>query len=112
MLCERKGVEIIEANACPDHIHMLVSIPPKYSVSEFMGYLKGKSSLLIFDKFANMKYRYGNRQFWCRGYCGTQKKAIEEYIRNQLKEDREYEQLTMKELIDPFTGELSNKDKK
>ena len=63
-LCERKGVEIIEAEACPDHIHMLVSIPPKYSVSEFMGYLKGKSSLMIFDKFANMKYRYGNRQFW------------------------------------------------
>ena len=72
MLYERKGVEIIEANACPDHIHMLVSIPPKYSVSEFMGYLKGKSSLMIFDKFANMKYRYGNRQFWGRGYCGTQ----------------------------------------
>ena len=116
MLCERKGVEIIEANACPDHIHMLVSIPPKYSVSEFMGYLKGKSSLMIFDKFANMKYRYGKRQFWCRGYyvdtVGRNKKAIEEYIRNQLKEDKEYEQLTMKELIDPFTGEPSNKDKK
>ena len=116
MLCERKGVEIIEANACPDHIHMLVSIPPKYSVSEFMGYLKGKSSLMIFDKFANMKYRYGNRQFWCRGYyvdtVGRNKKAIEEYIRNQLKEDKEYEQLTMKELIDPFTGEPNNKDKK
>ena len=92
MLCERKGVEIIEANACPDHIHMLVSIPPKYSVSEFMGYLKGKSSLMIFDKFANMKYRYGNRQFWGRGYyvdtVGRNKKAIEEYIRNQLKEER------------------------
>ena len=70
ILCERKGVEIIEAQACPDHIHMLVSIPPKYSVSEFMGYLKGKSSLMIFDQFANMKYRYGNRQFWCRGYYG------------------------------------------
>ena len=86
-LCDRKGVEIIEAEACPDHIHMLVSIPPKYSVSEFMGYLKGKSSLMIFDKFANMKYRYGNRQFWCRGYyvdtVGRNKKAIEEYIRNQ-----------------------------
>ena len=67
-LCERKGVEIIRAEACADHIHMLVSIPPKYSVSEFMGYLKGKSSLMIFDRFANMKYRYGNRQFWCRGY--------------------------------------------
>ena len=115
-LCERKGVEIIEAEACPDHIHMLVSIPPKYSVSEFMGYLKGKSSLMIFDKFANMMYRYGNRQFWCRGYyvdtVGLNKKAIEEYIRNQLKEDKEYEQLTMKELFDPFTGEPVTRDKK
>lgn len=108
-LCERKGVEIIEAEACPDHIHMLVSIPPKLSVSEFMGYLKGKSSLMIFDRFAQMKYRYGNRQFWCRGYyvdtVGRNKKVIEEYIRNQLEEDRQYEQLTMKELVDPFTGE-------
>ena len=68
MLCERKGVEIHEAEACPDHIHMLVNIPPKLSVSEFMGYLKGKSSLMIFDKFANMKYWNGDRQFWCRGY--------------------------------------------
>ena len=116
VLCERKGVEIIEAEACPDHIHMLVSIPPKYSVSEFMGYLKGKSSLMIFDKFANMKYRYGNRQFWCRGYyvdtVGKNKKVIEEYIRNQLEEDKQYEQLTMKELIDPFTGEQVTKNKK
>ena len=115
-LCERKGVEIIEAQACPDHIHMLVSIPPKYSVSEFMGFLKGKSSLMIFDQFANMKYRYGNRQFWCRGYyvdtVGRNKKAIEEYIRNQLVEDKQYEQLTMKELIDPFTGEPVDKNKK
>ena len=115
-LCERKGIEIIEAEACPDHIHMLVSIPPKYSVSEFMGYLKGKSSLMIFDKFANMKYRYGNRQFWCRGYyvdtVGRNKKAIEEYIRNQLKEDKEYEQLTMKELFDLFTGEPVTRDKR
>ena len=115
-LCDRKGVEIMEAEACPDHIHMLVSIPPKYSVSEFMGYLKGKSSLMIFDKFANMKYRYGNRQFCCRGYyvdtVGRNKKAIEEYIRNQLKEDKEYEQLTMKELFDPFTGEPVTRDKK
>lgn len=112
-LCERKGVEIIEAEACPDHIHMLVSIPPKISVSEFMGYLKGKSSLMIFDKFANMKYRYGNRQFWCRGYyvdtVGRNKKVIEEYIRNQLLEDKNYEQLTMKELVDPFTGESVKK---
>jgi len=109
-LCERKGVEIIEAEACADHIHMLVSIPPKYSVSEFMGYLKGKSSLMIFDKFANMKYRYGNRQFWCRGYyvntVGGNKEAVAKYIRNQLEEDKQYEQLTMKEMIDPFTGEL------
>ena len=108
-LCERKGVEIIEAEACADHIHMLVSIPPKYSVSEFMGYLKGKSSLMIFDKFANMKYRYGNRQFWCRGYyvntVGGNKEAVAKYIRNQLEEDKQYEQLTMKEIIDPFTGE-------
>ena len=115
-LCERKGVEIIEAEACPDHIHMLQNIPPKYSVSEFMGYLKGKSSLMIFDRFANLKYRYGNRQFWCRGYyvttVGRNKKAVEEYIRNQLQEDKEYEQLTMKELIDPFTGERDPKGKK
>ncbi|MNQ93648.1 Transposase IS200 like protein [compost metagenome] len=112
-LCERKGVEIIEAEACVDHIHMLVSIPPKLSVSEFMGYLKGKSSLMIFDQFANMKYRYGSRQFWCRGYyvdtVGRNKKIIEEYIRNQLTEDKNYEQLTMKELIDPFTGESAKK---
>lgn len=115
-LCERKGVEIIEAEACPDHIHMLLNIPLKYSVSEFMGYLKGKSSLMIFDRFANLKYRYGNRQFWCRGYyvttVGRNKKAVEEYIRNQLQEDKEYEQLTMKELIDPFTGERDPKGKK
>jgi putative transposase len=114
-LCERKGVEILEAEACPDHIHMLVSIPPKLSVSEFMGYLKGKSSLMIFDQFANMKYRYGNRQFWCRGYyvdtVGRNKKVIEEYIRNQLTEDKNYEQLTMKELLDPFTGESVKKGK-
>lgn len=114
-LCARKEVEIIEAEACPDHIHMLVSIPPKYSVSEIMGYLKGKSSLMIFDKFANMKYRYGNRQFWCRGYyvdtVGRNKKVIEEYIRNQLEEDKNYEQLTMKELVDPFTGDSVRKGK-
>ena len=108
-LCEWKGVEIIEAEACPDHIHMLVSIPPKISVSSFMGYLKGKSSLMIFDKHANMKYRYGNREFWCRGYyvdtVGKNKKAIAEYIKNQLHEDLAYEQMSIKELIDPFTGE-------
>ena len=114
-LCERKGVTIHEAEACPDHIHMLVSIPPKISVADFMGYLKGKSSLMIFDRYANLKYRYGNRKFWCRGYyvdtVGRNKKAIEEYIRNQLKEDKEYEQLTMSEVVDPFTGEQYGKDK-
>ena len=108
-LCEYKGVEIIEANACKDHIHMLVSIPPKLSVSGFMGYLKGKSSLMIFDKHANMKYKYGNRTFWCRGYyvdtVGRNKKVIEEYIKNQIQEDLAYEQLSLKEYIDPFTGE-------
>lgn len=115
-LCEWKGVEILEAEACPDHIHMLVSIPPKISVSSFMGYLKGKSSLMIFDKHANMKYRYSNREFWCRGYyvdtVGKNKKAIAEYIRNQLQEDLAYEQMSIKELIDPFTGEPVHASKK
>ena len=114
-LCKRKGIEILEAEACPDHIHMLVSIPPKYSVSSVMGYLKGKSSLMIFDKFANLKYKYGNREFWCRGYyvdtVGRNKAAIEKYIRNQLTEDKNEEQLVMKELFDPFTGEPAKKDK-
>ena len=115
-LCERKGVEIIEATACPDHIHMLVSIPPKLSVSSFMGYLKGKSSLMIFDRHANLKYRYGNRQFWCRGYyvgtVGRNKKVIQEYIKNQLQEDILHDQMTMKEFIDPFTGEEIKRSKK
>ena len=108
-LCAYKQVEIIEAEVCKDHIHMLVTIPPKYSVSQIVGYLKGKSSLMIFEKYANMKYKYGNRHFWCRGYyvdtVGKNKKAIEQYIRNQLQEDISYEQLTIKEYIDPFTGE-------
>ncbi|WP_110926170.1 IS200/IS605 family transposase [Bacillus massiliglaciei] len=112
-LCERKGVIIHEANACPDHIHMLVSIPPKLSVSQFMGYLKGKSSLMIFDRHANLKYRYGNRKFWCRGFyvdtVGRNKKQIQEYIRNQLKEDYVADQLTLFEEIDPFAGEKSRK---
>lgn len=115
-LCSYKGVEIIEAEACPDHIHMLVMIPPKYSVSQIMGYLKGKSSLMIFEKYANMKYKYGNRHFWCRGYyvdtVGKNKKAIQEYIKQQLQEDISYEQLTMKEYIDPFTGEPVERNKK
>ena len=108
-LCEYKQVEILEAEACKDHIHMLVSIPPKYSVSQIMGYLKGKSSLMIFEKYANMKYKYGNRHFWCRGYyvdtVGRNKKAIEKYIRNQLQEDISSDQLSMKEYVDPFTGQ-------
>lgn len=108
-ICQRNGIGIIEAEACPDHIHMLVSIPPKLSVSKFMGILKGKSSLMIFDRFANLKYRYGNRHFWCRGYyvdtVGRNKNAIAKYIQNQLQEDQLAEQISMKEYIDPFTGE-------
>ena len=108
-LCEYKGIEILEAEACKDHVHMLVSIPPKYSVSQIMGYLKGKSSLMIFEKYAHMKYKYGNRHFWCRGYyvdtVGKNAKKIEEYIRQQLQEDIAADQITMKEYIDPFTGE-------
>jgi putative transposase len=112
-LCEQKGVEIIEAHACPDHIHMLVSIPPNIRISDFMGYLKGKSSLMIFDRHANLKYKYGNRHFWCRGYyvdtVGRNKKAIEEYIRNQLQEDIASDQVSLKEFIDPFTGSKNTK---
>ena len=108
-LCEYKGIEIIEAEACKDHIHMLESIPPKYSISQIMGYLKGKSSLMIFEKYANLKYKYGNRHFWCRGYyadtVGRNKKAIEQYIRNQLQQDYEDDRLSIKEFVDPFTGE-------
>ena len=107
-LCDYKGIEIIEAEACKDHIHMLVSIPPKYSVAQIMGYLKGKSSLMIFEKYANLKYKYGNRHFWCRGYyvstVGANKKAIQEYIKNQLQEDYSDDQMSIKEYVDPFTG--------
>ncbi len=115
-ICERcEGVEIIEANACEDHIHMLITIPPKMSVSKFMGILKGKSSLMIFDQFANLKYKYGNRHFWCRGYyvdtVGRNKEAIKKYIANQLQEDKLAEQLSMKEYIDPFTGESTKESK-
>ena len=114
-LCERKGVEIIEAKCCPDHIHMLVRIPPKYSVSEIMGYLKGKSSLIIFDRHANLKYKYGNRHFWCRGYyvdtVGKNEKKIAEYIRHQLEEDMIADQISLKEYTDPFTGEQAKKGK-
>ena len=114
-LCERKGIEIIQAELCPDHIHMLIRIPPKYSVSEIMGYLKGKSSLIIFDRHANLKYKYGNRHFWCRGYyldtVGKNAKKIEEYIRNQLREDATADQISMKEYTDPFTGKPVKKGK-
>ena len=107
-LCERNGIEIHEANACKDHIHMLVSIPPKMSVSRAMGILKGKSALMIFDRFANLKYKYGNRHFWCRGYfvdtVGRNKTAITKYIQNQMEEDEMVEQMSMKEYIDPFMG--------
>ena len=108
-LCEWKKVKIVEAEVCPDHVHMLLEIPPKISVSSFVGYLKGKSSLMIFDRHANLKYKYGNRHFWCRGYyvdtVGKNKKAIEEYIKHQLEEDIIADQISMKELFDPFTGE-------
>ena len=112
-LCSYKEVEIIEAEACSDHIHMLVSIPPKYSVSYIVGYLKGKSALMIFDRHANLKYKYGNRHFWCRGYyvdtVGKNAKRIGEYIRNQLQEDIVADQISLKEFIDPFTGEQVKK---
>ena len=117
-LCEQKGVEIIEAEACADHIHLLVSIPPKISVSSFMGYLKGKSSLMIFDRHANLKYKYGNRHFWCKGYyvdtVGKNKKVIAEYIRNQLQEDIATDQMSLKEYVDPFdkNEEKENNKKK
>ena len=107
-LCAHKGVAIISAEACPDHIHMMVSIPPKMSVSSFMGYLKGKSTLMIFERHANLKYKYGNRHFWCKGYfvstVGRNKTAIAKYIENQLKEDMMSDQMTMKEYVDPFKG--------
>ncbi len=108
-LCERRGVEIIEAECYPDHIHMLVSIPPHMSVAQFMGYLKSKSSLMIFDRHANLKYKYGNRHFWCRGYyvdtVGKNTKMIQDYIKNQLQEDIANDQISLKEFVDPFTGE-------
>ena len=107
-LCEEKNVEIIEAEACPDHIHMLVSIPPQLSVAQFMGFLKGKSTLMIFDRHANLKYKYGSRHFWCRGYyvdtVGKNEKMIAEYIRTQMQEDEMMDQITLKEFVDPFTG--------
>ncbi|EHM67609.1 transposase-like protein [Staphylococcus epidermidis VCU071] len=115
-LCERKGVEIIEAEACKDHIHMLVSIPPKLGVSSFVGYLKGKSSLMIFDRHANLKYRYGNRKFWCKGFyvdtAGRNKKVIENYIRNQLQEDIVADQISMEKYKIPLQEKKLKKDEK
>ena len=112
-LCQQKGIEIVEAEACPDHIHMLVSIPLKYSVSQVMGYLKGKSSLMIFDRHANLKYKYGNRHFWARGYyvdtVGRNKKQVAEYIRNQLQADQMADQIGLKEFVDPSTGRENKK---
>lgn len=106
-LCNWYGVTLLEAEACPDHIHMLVEIPPKHSVSSFMGYLKGKSSIMIYNKWGNMKYKYRNRSFWCRGYyvdtAGKNAKAIEEYIKRQLEEDRMAGQLTLDD-SNPFNG--------
>ena len=111
-LCKEKNVEIIEAEACANHIHMLVSIPPYLSIAQFVGFLKGKSSLMIFDRHANLKYKYGSWHFWCRGYyvdtVGKNEKIIKEYIRNQLEEDYASDQVSIKEFMDPFTG---NKNK-
>lgn len=107
-LCEYKGVEIVEAHACSDHIHMLVKIPPKIAVSNFMGYLKGKSSLMIFGRHANLKYKYGNRNFWAKGYfvstVGLNAEIVKEYIKNQEKEDMMEDNLSTKEYKDPFKG--------
>ena len=107
-LCEEKKVEILEAQTCPDHIHMLVSIPRYLSVAQFIGFLKSKSALMIFDRRANLKYRYGRRNFWARGYfvdtVGRNEKVIKEYIKNQLEEDYMADRISLKEYTDPFTG--------
>ena len=112
-LCEWKGVKIVTAELCPDHVHMLVEIPPKMAVSSFMGYLKGKSSLMIFDRHANLKYKYGDRHFWARGYyvdtVGRNKKQIQEYIKHQLEEDQIADQMSLREFVDPFTGSKNSK---
>ena len=114
-LCNYKGIEIIEGHMMIDHVHMLVKIPPSLSVSSFVGYLKGKSTLMIFERHANLKYKYGNRHFWCRGYyvdtVGKNAKKIQEYIQNQLQNDLEYDQMTLKEYIAPFTGEPVKQNK-
>ena len=107
-ICRWKEVNIITAEVCPDHVHMFVSIPPKLSVSKYMGILKGKSSLIIFQRWSNLKYKFGQRSFWCRGYyvdtVGKNEKKIAEYVRNQLKEDMMYDQISIKEYKDPFNG--------
>ena len=112
-LCKQKNVEIIEAEACPDHIHMLISIPASLSVAQFMGFLKGKSSLMIFDRHANLKYKYGSRHFWSRVYyvdtVGRNKKQIQEYIKHELEEDQIADQMSIKEFIDAFTGSKESK---
>ena len=111
-LCNEKKVEILEANACTDHIYLLVSVPPYISIAQFMGFLKGKSTLMIFDRHANLKYKYGSRHFWCRGYyvdtVGRNERVISEYIQKQLEEDYYGDQISMSEYIDPFTG-IKNK---
>ena len=107
-LCKEMKVEIIEGEACPDHLHLLVSIPPYMSIAQFVGTLKSKSALMIFDRHANLKYKYGNRSFWCRGYyvdtAGKNTKKIAQYIQNQLKEDQLTDQMTLKEYMDPLAG--------
>lgn len=107
-LCEWKGIAILEAEACPDHIHLLLEIPPKFSVSGVMGYLKGKSSLMIYEQFGDLKFKYRNREFWCRGYyvdtAGKNTKKIQEYIRRQLEEDKLGDQLSIPCQGSPFTG--------
>ena len=111
-LCEEKKAEILEAEACPDHIHMLVSVPPYLSIAQFVGFLKGKSTLMIYDRHANLKYKYGSRSFWCRGYyvdtVGRNERVISEYIKTQLENDRMTDQISISEYIDPFTG-IKNK---
>ena len=103
----------MEAEICPDHVHMLVEIPPNISVASFVGYIKGKSTLMIFERHANLKYKYGNRHFWARGYfvdtVGKNKKKIQEYIKNQLQQDQIADQLSLKEFVDPFTGSKETK---
>ena len=116
LLNRKPDVRIIEGEACPDHIHMLLEIPPKYAVADIMGYLKSRSTLMIFDRYANLKYKYGSRHFWAKGYfcdtVGKNEKVIREYIQTQLQEDKLYDQMSMKEFIDPFTGEPVKKGRK